>query len=278
MPPGFLLRIQLIGIQILAKAPLFQAAALVLGLVFPLTGCAVGPDFVQPAAPGVSGYTAGRLTSTDAAAASGGASQRFANGADISGVWWRTLRSKQLDAFVSEAVANHPDLVAAQAALRQAREVAAADTSALFPSITGNSSVTREQVPAAAGGLTGPASLYTLYNTSVPVSFTPDIFGGKARGIEADRASAEYQRFQLEATYLTLTSNVVAAAISDASYAEQIRVTQELIEGQRKQVELLEQQYARSTAPTCCRRRRNWPRASRCCRRCKNRAPRAAIN
>jgi NodT family efflux transporter outer membrane factor (OMF) lipoprotein len=243
MPLGFLLRIQLIGIQILARAPLFQAAGLVLGLAFSLAGCAVGPNFVQPTAPGVSGYAAGRLASTDGAAVSGGVSQRFANGTDVSGVWWRTLRSKQLDAFVREAVANHPDLAAAQAALRQAREVAAADTSALFPSMSGNSSVTREQVPLAQSGLTGPASLFTLYNTSVPVTFTPDIFGGKARGIEVDLASAEYQRFQLEATYLTLTSNVVSAAISDASFAEQIRVTQELIEGQRKQVELLEQQF-----------------------------------
>jgi hypothetical protein len=86
MPLGFSHRIQLIGIEILSRAPLFQAVALVLGLIYPLAGCAVGPDFVQPAAPGVSGYTAGRLGSTDAAAVSGGASQRFAGGADVSGV------------------------------------------------------------------------------------------------------------------------------------------------------------------------------------------------
>ncbi len=190
------------------------------------------------------GYTAGRLVSTGSAEVSAGASQHFAAGADVSGVWWRALRSRQIDAFVREAIQNHPDLAAAQAALRQAREVAAADTSALFPSVTGTDSVTRQRVSAAESGLSGPASLYTLYNTTVPVSFTPDIFGGKARGIEADLASAEYQRFQLEATYLTLTSNVVSAAISDASYAEQIRVTRELVDAQRKQVALLEQQFS----------------------------------
>jgi NodT family efflux transporter outer membrane factor (OMF) lipoprotein len=222
---------------------MFQAVALTVSLGFSVSGCAVGPDFAQRAAPDVSGYTAGRLASTDAAAVPGGSSQRFASGEDVSGVWWRTFRSKQIDAFVKEAIGNHPDLAAAQAALRQAREVAAADTSALFPSVTGNESVTRERVSAAQYGTSGPATLFTLYNTSVPVSFTPDVFGGKSRGIEADLASADYQRFQLEATYLTLTSNVVTAAINDASYAAQIRVTQEQIDGQRQLVTLLEQRF-----------------------------------
>ena len=215
-----------------------QVAALLLG------GCTVGPDFQRPASPSVTGYTADKLPATDAADTAGGTAQRFVNGADVPGVWWRVFRSRQIEAFVKEALASHPNLTAAQAALRQAREVAAADTSALAPTVNGDSSVTREQVPAAQGGVTGPASLYTLYNTSVPVSFTPDIFGGKRRGIEADLANADYQRFQLEATYLTLTANVVSTAISDASYAAQIRVTQEQIDGQRKLVTLLEQQFA----------------------------------
>ena len=219
-------------------------APILVQMVLSLGGCAVGPDFASPTAPAVTGYAAGKLGATTSAEGAGGAAQRFVNGADVPGAWWRVLRSRQIEAFVREALDNHPDLAAAQAALRQAREVAAASTSALLPSITGDASVTRNQVSAAQSGLTGPASLYTLYNTSVPVSFTPDIFGGKARGIEADLASAEYQRFQLEATYLTLTANVVSTAISDASYAAQIRVTQEQIDGQRQLVSLLEQQFA----------------------------------
>jgi NodT family efflux transporter outer membrane factor (OMF) lipoprotein len=229
------------GILMPERTPILQA--IVLAISLSTAGCAVGPNFALPGAPDVSGYTAGRLAMTDAAAVSGGSSQRFASGKDVSGVWWRTLRSKQIDAFVKEAIDNHPNLAAAQAALRQAREVAAADTSALFPSVSGNSSATREQFSPAQFGSSGPASQFTLYNTSVPVSFTPDLFGGKSRGIEADLASADYQRFQLEATYLTLTSNVVTAAINDASYAAQIRVTQEQIDGQRQLVSLLEQRF-----------------------------------
>ncbi|HML27406.1 MAG TPA: efflux transporter outer membrane subunit [Hyphomicrobium sp.] len=209
-----------------------------------IAGCTVGPDFSPPLAPAVVGYTPDPLTPTASSGGPGGVKQRFVNGAGVSGDWWAVFHSRQITSFVREAVHNLPDLVAAQAALRQAREVAAADTSALLPSLTGDASVTRERVPLAQSGQNGPASLYTLYNTSFPVSFTPDVFGGKRRGIEADLANAEYQRFEFEATYLTLTANVVTAAISDASYAEQIRVTRQQIEDQRRLVSLLESQFA----------------------------------
>ena len=89
------------------REPVLQA--IVLAISVSTGGCAVGPNFAPPGAPDVSGYTAGRLAMTDAAAVSGGLSQRFASGKDVSGVWWRTLRSKQIDASVKEAIDNHPN-------------------------------------------------------------------------------------------------------------------------------------------------------------------------
>ncbi|KAE9412518.1 hypothetical protein Angca_009412, partial [Angiostrongylus cantonensis] len=157
--------------------------------------------------------------------------------------WWRLFKSKQINDLVEEAIANHPDLAAAQAALRQARELAAADGGALFPSINGSGGVTRQRVNPAAQGQPGNGYDFALYNTSVAVSFVPDIWGGKQRAVEADTAAAEMQRFQLEATYMTLTSNVVTAAINDASYAAQIQVTREIISSEQKLVDLLDQQF-----------------------------------
>ncbi len=204
-----------------------------------LSGCMVGPNFTEPAAPAVTGYTAAPLKPTASARGQGGAAQHFVKGEDVAGDWWRLFHSKQIDAFVAEAVANHPDIQSAEAALREAREVAAAATSGLFPSVTADGSVTRNRV----ASTSGPASLYTLYNTNAPVSFTPDLFGGQRRGIEADLANADYQRFQLEATYLALTANVVTAAINDASYTDRIAATRDQIDSQRRQVDLLEQQF-----------------------------------
>jgi NodT family efflux transporter outer membrane factor (OMF) lipoprotein len=204
----------------------------------------VGPDFLEPAAPSVAGYTAKTLSPTVATDAPVGASQTLRSGEDVSAAWWRLFRSKEIDALVAEAVRNHPDVAAAQAALRQARETALADGGALLPQATTSDSVTPQRVSTAEFGQKGAAINYTLYNVSVPVSYTPDLFGGTRRHIESDQAAAEYQRFELEATYLTLTANVITAAINDASYAAQIKVTQELIAAQQKQLDLLQGQFA----------------------------------
>ena len=41
------------------------------------------------------------------------------------------------------------------------------------------------------------------------VAYTPDVWGLNVHQVESLEAQAEMQRYQLEAAYLTLTSNVV---------------------------------------------------------------------
>ena len=229
------------------------AVALALA-VLPLPGCAVGPNFVSPEAPQEAGYSAGKDPgATQSAPVAGGASQRLALGRDIPGEWWRLFRSKQISALVAEAVQNHPDIDAAEAALRQAREIAEADAASFLPQASASIGATRQQISTAQfGGFSTSSSAtsassealrFSLYNTNVGVSFTPDVFGKTARTVEGDLAAAEQRRFQLEATYLTLTANVVSAAIADASYASQIKVTRDLIAAYQAQLDLLQKRF-----------------------------------
>ncbi|BDV33858.1 histidine kinase [Methylocystis iwaonis] len=163
------------------------------------------------------------------------------------GEWWKLFRSKQISALVEEAVQNHPNIASAEAALRQARETLEADAASFLPSATGTSGVTRQQLSPAQYGSSGSSSsfstLYTLFNSNVAVSFTPDVFGKTIRTVEGDAAAAEYQRYQLEATYLALTANVISAAISDASYAKQIKVTEGLVSDYRAQLDILQKRF-----------------------------------
>jgi NodT family efflux transporter outer membrane factor (OMF) lipoprotein len=237
-----------------------RAALLGLLLAASLSGCAVGPDFAAPDAPLGAGYAVGKPANvTQSAAIAGGGAQRLVPGRDIPGEWWRLFRSKQISALVAEAVTNHPNIAAAEAALRQARETTEADVGSFFPSATLTQSVARTQMTTAQfGGLgqsssssgsqssssTGPTALiYTLHNTNAAVSFTPDVFGKTIRTVESDVAAAEYQRYQLEATYLALTANVVTAAITDSLYASQIKVTRDLIAAYQKQLDILQKRF-----------------------------------
>lgn len=224
-------------------------AVLALSLVAILDGCAVGPDFIEPAAPSGAGYAPQFVASTASAAVAGGASQRLHPDRDVPGEWWRLFRSKQISALVEEAIANHPNIGSAEAALRQAREILEADTASFLPSATATGSAVRQQLSPAqygAGQSSSSSSFstrYTLFNANVAVSFTPDVFGKTTRTVEADAAAADYQRFQLEAAFLALTANVVSAAISDASYAEQIKATEALVSAYQTQLDILEKRF-----------------------------------
>ena len=119
-----------------------------------IAGCTVGPDFQRPAGPPVDGYTAEPLPAQTAAAeVAAGEAQRFVRELDIPGQWWTLFHSAELDRLIEQALAANPNLSAAQAALRQARENVYAGEGAYFPTVTANGSATREKSSGAALGL-----------------------------------------------------------------------------------------------------------------------------
>jgi NodT family efflux transporter outer membrane factor (OMF) lipoprotein len=207
-----------------------------------LAGCAVGPNFKPPAAPpGAAFVPRGQLPSATASAPlAGGEAQRFVDGLDIPGQWWTLFRSAELNALIARALAHNPTLESAQAALRQANETVAAQRGTLFPSVSGQYEAERARASAAQFGLPTVASgyLYTLNSASVNVSYTLDVFGGVRRQIEALQAEADYQRFALEASYLSLTANVVTAAITEASLRAQIAATEDIAHAQQLQLDI----------------------------------------
>ena len=208
-------------------------------------GCAVGPDFHPVAAPAVNVYTSEPLPAQTASAdVIGGTPQTLRPGGDIPGQWWSLFHSAQLDRLITQALKANPNLSAAQAALRVANENASAEQGFLYPSVTAGVSGLRERrlfyktgVPA------GISSPFNLLNVGVNVSYTLDVFGGIRRQVEAANAQAEYQQFQLEATYLTLTADVVTAAIQEASIRGQIGATIRLINDERDQLSIVQSEF-----------------------------------
>jgi NodT family efflux transporter outer membrane factor (OMF) lipoprotein len=196
-----------------------------------LAGCAVGPDFKEPEAPQVSDYTSSPLGTTDATAnITGGEAQHFVTGRDISGEWWTLFHSKPLNDLIERSLKANPNIKAAQAALKAAHENMLAQEGAFFPSITGGATAEREKASAVVSPpLNSNAIYYNLYTPEVSVSYVPDVFGLNRRTVENLKAQEEQARFALVATDITLSSNVVAAAIQEASLRDQIAATQQLI-------------------------------------------------
>ena len=209
-----------------------------------LSACAVGPDFQLPEPPAASGYTPeAQPAAAVASGGVGGQSQKFLIGRDIPGEWWKVFHNKSLDGLIVQALEANPNLQAAQAALWQAKENLYAQTGKLLPSVDANASATRQQFSPSEFGGAGPPSIFNLFQTTVNVAYAPDVFGGTRRQIEVTAATATYQRFQLEATYLTLTSNVVTAVVQEASLRGQIAATRDIIKIETDQLGLVRQQF-----------------------------------
>ena len=228
----------------------FPSVIAVLVAAMVVSGCAVGPDFNAPAAPDVSRYTkeplATRTSSTDIKF---GQSQHFVNGRDIPAEWWRLFHSPALNALIKKALAANPNLQATMAALRVAKENVYAQQGKYFPLVQANFNPSRQQQSASLSPTpSNGENLFNLYTAQVLVSYTLDTWGLNRRTVESLQALSDSQRFQVEAAYLTLTSNVVVAAVQEALLRGQIEATNRIIDANSKMLDILRKQFTEGFA------------------------------
>jgi NodT family efflux transporter outer membrane factor (OMF) lipoprotein len=218
-----------------------------------LAACAVGPNYHRPAPPKAADYgSAPSHGSTAAAPGTGGEEQHFVGEMDLPGQWWTLFHSPKLTTLIDQSLKGNPNLTAAQAALRQADLLYKAQRATLLPLVQGSFDAQRARN--ALGTIANPTSLpqsspyYNLYTAQLSLSYTPDVFGGTRRSLEAARAQVEATRWQLIATYVTLSSNVVTTAVGEASLRGQIAATRRLLELQHQLTETLQRQRQLGTA------------------------------
>jgi NodT family efflux transporter outer membrane factor (OMF) lipoprotein len=223
-----------------------------------LSACAVGPDFNKPDAPAHAGYQ------IDPALTINANTQQFVMGRDIPFAWWEQFQSTKLNALVERALKANPTITAAQSALAQANEYVIAQQGFFYPTVAAGFTPSRNKLagnqssnaPGVQGNGTniagyqnaaGPAPYnapvyYNFYTAQLSLSYAPDVFGGNRRQVESLKAQAETLRFQMEATYITLASNVVAAVIQEASLQAQIQATQSYIDQNAQALAILRKQ------------------------------------
>lgn len=235
-----------------------------------LASCAVGPDYVRPTLSDSKAYsTSALVTRTDSAPVMAGAAQRFAIESDIRADWWTLFQSKALNTLIEQSFAANPNIEAAQRALKVAQQGVYAQQGFFFPTVAANYTPSRTKIagnlsssapgiqgdgtliqgyqgtPADQGG-TAPFNGSTLYNfhtAQLTVGFAPDIFGLNRRLVESAQAQTNIQRYQLQASYVTLATNIVAAAIQDGLLRTQIKITYEMIEANTTSLDLVKRQH-----------------------------------
>ncbi len=212
-----------------------------------LVSCAVGPDFHSPSPPAAHSYTKKQLpkkTTSITNAGKSGKAQQFNIGQTIPADWWTLYHSVPLNQLITIGLANSPNLAAAKATLVQAKENYNTQVgNLLFPAFNLTLNPQRQSFGGSTINNAVPSSVFSLYNTTVNMTYTLDAFGGSRRQIEAALAQVDDEYYQLQGAYLTLTSNIVTTAIAVASLQAQITAMKELIQDNARQLVILKKQF-----------------------------------
>ncbi|HEV2441539.1 MAG TPA: efflux transporter outer membrane subunit [Steroidobacteraceae bacterium] len=225
-----------------------------------IAGCVVGSHYRRPSLPPAQRYSPAPLPSSTAATPgiAAGAAQSFSTTEAISAQWWTLFRSPELNRLIGHAFAANPTIDAAVAALKEAQENVYAQRGYFYPTVqvsyqgertrlSGNTATS--SAPGVQGNgenisPLGPAEpvTYNFHTAQLTVGYVPDVFGANRRQVESLQAQADAARYQLDAAYVTLASNVVAAAIQEASTRAQIAAVRQIIRSNQHSLRILRNQ------------------------------------
>jgi NodT family efflux transporter outer membrane factor (OMF) lipoprotein len=201
-----------------------------------LSACEVGPDFKTPTPPTVTAYTAKDETlSTE---------QHIVLGLQVQNEWWTLFSSPALNDTIKQALASNYDMTTAKERLGEANESVRAERGNLLPQVS-LGAVAGNQLYGVA--LFGPVNFqipaFTYYELGPSLSWTPDLFGGTRRSIEQQQALADYETQQLNATYITVTGNVVALSLTLAATKAELDAISQIIDADKNNLQLTQKAF-----------------------------------
>ena len=180
--------------------------------------CAVGPDYVPPAAPELPKWSSPLAGGLDASAP---------EPSQLAG-WWNALGDPLLVELVERATTLNLDVASAAERVRAAaalRRIARAD---LFPTITAGGDYDRRHGSEEAG--TGQTN--SLYRAGFDAVWELDIFGGTRRSVEAAQADLEAAHYDLRDIQTVIASETALAYVDARAFQERIAIARRNLEAQ----------------------------------------------
>jgi NodT family efflux transporter outer membrane factor (OMF) lipoprotein len=219
---------------------------LLLSVTAVVAGCHVGPDFRRPDPPAVERYTPQKLQVESGSAAT--QDQQISLGGTLD-QWWRLFQSDALDAVVEQALQGNRTLVAANATLAQASELARAQAGSLYPQFNMTAGSGRRSYGAEFFGTFETLPPFTYYSLGPTISYALDYTGGIARSVEEQYAQTEYQKQQLNAAHLMVSGNAVMECLRIALLQGEIATVEALIEEDRENQKLVRVAFEAGSVP-----------------------------
>ena len=224
-----------------------QLAALLAGAGL-LSGCVVGPNYVQPSTPAPDQPGGGKFAAS---------APDISTEAPLPPFWWRLYDDPALDDLVQDALVHNNTLKQAAANLAQARAALSLARSARLPStnltgsaeygVSGNSLFANaiRNGGTSAGSTSAPApNAESYYSYGLDVSYEVDLFGRITRSIQAARADAEAQAAALDFTRVSVAGETTRAYVNACAYAQEAVIAQRAVDAVQQTLAVTKQQQA----------------------------------
>jgi NodT family efflux transporter outer membrane factor (OMF) lipoprotein len=200
-------------------------------VVFALSACTVGPNYVRPSVD-----TPAQYKEMD------GWKQAEPSDAIARGKWWEIFGDRELNALAERVNISNQNVRGAEARVRQAQAIARQARAGLFPLASGSTSADRTRVPGRGN------STVSSYELAVDAIWEPDLWGRVRRSIESAQAAWQASAADLESVRLTayaaLAQNYFALRIADA----QRQLLEDTVAAYARTFELTRNRYASGTA------------------------------
>ena len=209
--------------------------ALLLATALPVAGCVVGPDYQKPSLALPTQWGAARQA-------------KPAKPPELK-QWWLRLRDPTLTALVDEAVSGNLDVATAKARIREARANYRQSGGALFPSVDGSASATRNR--SAASSTTGSsASTDNQFRAGFDARWELDLFGANRRAVEAAGYGMDAAEEELRSTLLILIGDVASNYVEARGYQERATLARRTAASQRETAALTRSMFEAGSAST----------------------------
>ncbi len=218
-----------------------------LALATALAGCAVGPNYQRPS-----------LATAPAYKEQGWSP---AQPADLAprGDWWAMFEDPTLSALEARVAVSNQNVVAADAAWRQAEALVAEQRAAFFPTVALGGSATRSgsgrsgaSTVITSGGtsfVSGGGRTSNNYRFQANASWTPDVWGRIRRQVESARGQAQASEADLAGARLAAQGSLAADYLQLRENDAEIALLTQTVEGYRKSLQIAQNRYDAGIAP-----------------------------
>lgn len=196
--------------------------------VFMLCGCAVGPDYVRPAAPTPAVYKE----------LQGWTQTRPSDDVDR-GVWWSIYNDTQLDELERQIDIGNQNLRAYEAAYRKARATVAEARANYFPTVSAAGSADRQRESGRNA---------TTKTTELSADWDIDLWGKVRRQVESDTAGAEASAAELASIRLSAQAELATDYFELLYQDSLIKLLTDTVTAYRRSLDITANQYAAGVA------------------------------